>query len=114
MNLDSFIKEFEAYEFEKEASVIKEHLAKWKKDNTDVYQLSSSTEKLFGNLWFQEDLSHQYLYSKWTEFQRFAINGIGGMTINERLYVFSLFERYESINEKSERAALYAKICAST
>lgn len=114
MNLDSFIKELDAYEHEKEASIIKEHLENWKNDNTDVYQLSSAIEKLFGNVWFQEEQSHQYLYSKWTEFQRFAIKGIGGLTVNERLYVFSLFDRYESVGGKSERAVLYAKICAST
>lgn len=30
MNLDSFIKELDAYEHEKEASIIKEHLENWK------------------------------------------------------------------------------------
>ena len=56
-----------------------------------------------GNSWFETDEDHNKIYKMWLSFRDKAILGIGGITMNERLYLFGLFEEFETYqNQESE------------
>ncbi len=48
----------------------------------------------------------------WTEFRNSAIDGIGGMTMNERLYWFGLFDLFENAKDNVEQDKYYQKLMA--
>ena len=72
----------------------------WKKDNSDVEALGNLIGKWHGNVWFESQEDQNKFYKDFSKFKSEAIKGIGGMTVNERLYWFSLFEEWDSSNEK--------------
>lgn len=65
--------------------------------------------KWHGNVWFQKDVDSNDFYRNWCNFKEVAIDGIGGMTMNERLYVFGLLELWDESDEKF-RAVLQMKM----
>jgi hypothetical protein len=75
--------------------------------------LADSIERFFGNSGITSEDTYSHPYKLWSSFRAAAISGIGGMTINERLYWFGLFERYESATE-AEQQVTYEKLCANT
>jgi hypothetical protein len=46
----------------------------------------------------------------WSLFRDEAISGIGGMTMNERLYAFSLSERFDACTDENSRLVIYKKL----
>ena len=48
----------------------------------------------------------------WTEFRKSAIDGIGGMTMNERLYWFGLFDLFNNAKNDAEEEKFYGKLMA--
>ena len=68
--------------------------------------------KWHGNAWFEKDDDSNAFYRNWCHFRELAIDGIGGMTMNERLYVFGLFELWGESDEKF-RAVLRMKMKAN-
>jgi len=65
------------------------------------------TEKFFGNTWLSTQETYTLAYSLWNTFREDAIHGIGGMTMNERLYFFGLFERFDASRSKKEKDTIY-------
>jgi len=86
-------------------------LRDWKTDGTDVTELSSRVERNIGHTWFETDAAHHAIYNLWSRFRIEAISPIGGMTMNERLYSFSLLEVFDGSGD-SERDVLYRKLLA--
>ena len=113
MNYDEYIEEARKYSSDEVVDRLVSHLTKWKSDNTNAVELADSVESFFGNSWIASEETHSHLYKLWSSFNAAAISGIGGMTMNERLYWFGLFERYESSTE-AEQQVIYAKLCANT
>ena len=113
MNFDEYIEEAKKYSNDEVVARLVSHLTKWKSDNTNVVELADSIERFFGNSWITNDETHTHLYKLWSNFKVAAISDIGGMTMNERLYWFGLFEGYESATE-AEQQVIYAKLCANT
>ncbi|GLS84541.1 hypothetical protein [Paraferrimonas haliotis] len=113
MNYDEYIEEVRKYSSDEVIARLASHLKNWKSDNTNVIELADSIEKFFGNSWISNEETHSHLYRLWASFKTAAISGIGGMTVNERLYWFCLFERYENASEV-EQQVIYAKLCANT
>ena len=113
MNYDEYIEEARKYSSDEVVDSLVSHLTNWKSDSTNAVELSDSMERFLGNSWIMSEETHDHLYKLWSSFKVVAISGIGGMTMNERLYWFGLFERYESAS-KEERQAIYAKLCANT
>lgn len=66
-------------------------ISTWKIDNRDVKELETSVERSIGNTWIDSNAEYGAIYRLWSQFRDNAIPGIGGMTMNERLYCFSLF-----------------------
>lgn len=69
-------------------------------------------ERYIGNVWFRDEQTHQRIFEVWSAFRREAIDGISGMTMNERLYCFDLFESFDSASTK-QRVKINEKLCAS-
>jgi hypothetical protein len=113
MNYDEYIEEVQKYSSDEVVARLVSHLSAWKFDDTDVLELANSVEKFFGSSWIFEEKTHNHLYHLWANFKATAISGIGGMTINERLYLFGLFERFESVSEAGKQN-VYAKLRANT
>jgi len=113
MNYDEYIEEARRYSSEEVVARLVAHLTKWKTDNTNVLELADSIERFFGNAWITSEETHNHLYRLWAGFKTQAISGIGGMTMNERLYWFGLFERFENASEL-EQKVIYAKLCATS
>ena len=65
-----------------------------------------------GNTWIDKRTDFDKVYGMWTEFRKSAIDGIGGMTMNERLYWFGLFDLFDNAKNKSGQEKFYGKLMA--
>lgn len=103
MNYDEYI--LEAKKFSGDASVTRliSHLVDWKTDDNDLLHLFDSVESFFGNSWISSEQAHSHLYRLWSEFKIEVISSIGGMTMNEKLYVFGLFDCFDNASEKEQK-----------
>lgn len=103
MNYDEYIEEARKYSSDEVVARLVLHLTNWKSDNKNAVELANLSESFFGNYWITSEETHSHLYRLWSSFNAAAISGIGGMTINERLYWFGLFERYEGASEAEQQ-----------
>jgi hypothetical protein len=85
----------------------------WKDDKRDAKELETAVERFIGNTWIESKTEQEEIYSLWSQFRDSAIHGIGGMTMNERLYWFSLFPRWDRAHTDEERKAIYVKLLAT-
>jgi hypothetical protein len=113
MNIDEYITETEKFDTDEAVARLRKYLASWKADDADVYELEDSVERLFGNNWIESEDTHNHLYKLWSNFRAEAIQIIGGMTMNEKLYWFGLFDRYDACASESDKTAMYTKLAAS-
>ncbi len=113
MNYDEYIEEVRKYSSDEVVARLVSHLSNWKSDSTTAVELADAIERYFGNSWITNKETHNHLYKLWSTFKAEAISGIGGMSMNERLYLFGLFERFDSASEL-EQQVIDAKLCAST
>lgn len=111
MNIEQFALELSSLAAEKDVAGLIAVLSSWQEDDSSVLDLESRVERYIGNVWFEREGVHEQVYRSWSAFRREAIAGIGGMTMNERLYYFGLFPRYEAANSEG-RAKLYEKLLA--
>jgi hypothetical protein len=89
-------------------------LSTWKGDERNAEELEVTVERFIGNTWFDSKTEHKKIYGLWSQFRDEAIHGIGGMTMNERLYLFSLLHRWDIAQTEEERKAIYAKLLANS
>jgi len=75
--------------------------------------LKEGFERYIGNSWIENNDTHETIYHMWSSFRDEAITGIGGMTMNERLYYFGLFERFDDCEDQHARLVLYKKLHAN-
>jgi len=83
----------------------------WKTDDSDVEKLSEIIDKWHGSVWFSDRQAQNEFYERFQKFREEAIQRIGGMTVNERLYWFGLFEHWERSEDES-RDRIRAKLRA--
>ena len=88
-------------------------LRDWKSDDTSVEKLRDSVERYVGKSWIESTEEHEQVYGLWSKFRDEAIEPIGGMTMNERLYWFDLFAPFDACNTEDDRARIYSKLLAS-
>lgn len=88
-------------------------LSTWKDDETNAEELEITVERFIGNIWIDSEIEHKKIYGLWSQFRDEAIHGIGGMTINEMLYLFSLLHRWDSTQTEDGRKVVYAKLLAN-
>ena len=102
MNLDELVESIQISDVELK-NQLKILINNWKKDRSSIEELSNMIEKWHGNVWFSSDYSSNLFYKSWLEFKNNAINSIDGMTINERLYWFGLFEIWDLSEAESKK-----------
>ena len=110
MNLDELVSSIPDAEHESRVRLA-QVVDAWKNDESTVDDLEGRIEKWIGHIWFGSDAAHQKFYKVWTEFKKSGIHGIGGMTMNERLYWFSLFDSWES-SDSAAKTIMYTKLKA--
>jgi len=87
-------------------------LVSWKVDNTSVQALRIKIERYIGNTWIERAEVHEIVYALWSAFVSRAINSIGGMTMNERMFAFGLTSEFDSASTDEQRERVYAKLHA--
>ena len=112
MTLDELAKEIKEVSDEKLLQDLARYIEEWKSDDRNVEALETMVERFFGNVWIPSGEDHSKAYRTWASFRDDAICGIGGMTMNERLYAFGLFDRYDSCKTETARRVIYGKVHA--
>jgi len=107
MNLDELATEIGNVTADKAAEDLSIHLMLWKDRDETADELKVVIERYLANARFDNNEDYEKIYSIWSSFRDEAIIGIDGMTINERLYRFSLFET--TLDQKT----LYKKLHTS-
>ncbi len=89
-------------------------LRDWQSDDSSVEKLRDSVERYVGNSWIESNEEHERIYSLWSKFRDEAVEPIGGMTMNERLYWFDLLAHFDDCDTDDARARIYSKLLASS
>ena len=110
MNLDSLATAIMQTSSDPVALKLSELLFKWKNDESNVKELEIQVARYIGNACIIDTAEHEKIYRLWSQFLGDAMHEIGGMTMNERLYCFSLFPRFENATTDQERKSIYAKL----
>lgn len=112
MNIDELASAIEAVSQEENVRGLVAVLKNWKKDDSSTAEeLITLVERYIGNVGFETACAHEAICSLWSQFRDESISCIRGMTINERLYAFGLFERFDNAGQ-IEQSAIYAKLHA--
>ena len=85
-------------------------LVEWKCGAANVNDLRLQVDRYVGNSWIADDSTHAVVLGLWSEFCTTAIEGIGGMTMNERLFHFGLFEEFDNADTSQAKEGIYAKL----
>ena len=85
-------------------------LLEWKATDATVNDLVADVERYIGTTWIANTAEHDEVYGMWSGFKENVIAWIGGMTMNERLYHLSLFDRFDE--SEPDRPILYRKLLA--
>ena len=110
MNLDELVSSIP--DAERENRVQLAHVVDaWKNDESTVDDLEGRIEKWIGHIWFSSNAVHEQFYQAWNEFKKRGIHGIGGMTMNERLYWFGLIDSWDSLDADA-KTIIYTKLKA--
>jgi hypothetical protein len=99
MNLDDFVQSIPNSE-----NALRDEFAHlvdvWKRSAESLENLDCLVTKWHGNVWFQKTEDSDIFLQNWRNFKTEAIDGINGMTVNERLYFFGMFELWDESNEE--------------
>lgn len=113
MDLDELAQRISAASADPVVQQLSKILRDWKSDDRTVEHLREAVERYFGNSWIDSTSDHEAVYGLWSTFRDEAIAPIGGMTMNERLFWFSLFPSFDACETEDERAFFYRKLLAS-
>jgi hypothetical protein len=111
MNLDELTKKIRIVSEENVVQKLADYIQEWKTDERNAVDLRNSVEKYLGNVWIDKQTDFEEIYGMWSEFRKSAIEGIGGMTMNERLYLFGLLDLFDKAS-KDKQQKIYSKLMA--
>jgi hypothetical protein len=114
MNYDEFVNEVQKYDSDSDVAKLLGLLKGWKLNDENVFKLQSTIERFFGHSWIESEETHDHLYKLWSSFNNSAIGNIGGMTMNERLFWFGLFDQFDSCKSEIKKQLIYSKLSANT
>jgi len=109
MNLDELVQSIRQLSTDKEVQGLSHWMLEWKTSDADIAGLRYTVEKYFGTVWIDSEDIHNAAYELWQTFLKLVVDRVDGMTVNERLYHFSLFDAYDAVSE-ARRAELLAKL----
>ena len=114
MNLDQLTQEILRISAEGDVLRLATLLLDWKSDDTTVRKLHERFEQCLEGLQTIDSQRYALLRALWTIFRESSIDGISGMTMNERLYCFSLMDRFDSTSDPKEIHLIYQKLHTTT
>jgi hypothetical protein len=85
-------------------------LSRWRDDESAVEELVAELDRTLGHVWFSSHEAHATIALIIARL-RDTVAAIGGMTMNERLYAFDLFDRWDRSSD-AERDVVYKKVLA--
>ena len=88
-------------------------LVEWKCNADNVDELRTQVERYMGSSWIADDSTHAAVYGLWSAFCKTAIDCIGGMSMNERLFHFGLVEKFDEASSSQAREEIYTKLLAA-
>lgn len=112
LNIDELAAAIRSISPEESAQRLADLLMEWKRDDTTAEDLKPHIERAIGYIWFSTDAVHSEVYRLWSDFRGHAIDGIGAMTLNERLHWFGLFQHFDEAKTQEARLRIYAKLHA--
>lgn len=110
--LDNLIKNIRSVSKDPEVHKLSRELSNWKDSTDDVLTLEVNIERYIGNIWIEKETEHEKVYRLWSSFKEQIIQSIGVMTVNERLFHFGLFEKFDRCKTEEERDLIYQKLLA--
>ena len=113
MNIDELARAIRFVSNGQNVQRIADCLLEWKQNEETANDLNETIERLLGNSWIKKDKDYDKIYRLWNSFRNEAITGIGGMTMNERLYHFCLFDEFDNCRNQKERLKIYSKLLAN-
>lgn len=75
----------------------------WIADGTNIFELQKEIEK-------KKETASEAVATIWSTFNSEQLRWVDGMSMNERLFVLSLFPRWDSKKTEEERLLLYHKV----
>ncbi|PKH55813.1 hypothetical protein CXF83_10765 [Shewanella sp. Choline-02u-19] len=99
MNLDELVASVTEVELRED---LLHWVSEWKNDESDIENLTFMMSKWHGNVWFKDTIESNGFHTRFEVFKKNAVDGIGSLTLNERLYWFGLFEQWDDSNEESQ------------
>jgi hypothetical protein len=87
-----------------------DRLARWSDDASTARDLVKDLDHTLGNIWFSTNEAHAMVALVIARL-RDTVADVGGMTMNERLDAFDLFDRWDATPD-AERDVLYKKLLA--
>jgi len=110
MNLDELIKNIRKVSKEETVQKLADYLQEWKTDDRNAVELRDNVERFLDNTWIEKNTDFDKVYEMWSKFRNSAIDGIGGMTTNERFYWFGLFDSLESAQNNDVQERYFRKL----
>jgi hypothetical protein len=116
MNLNELILSIKNLSSDRDNSVsgLIRYFEDWKKNNKTVFELNNTIGKFRDGVFPDENDENKETLKKILkilyDFQNEVILNIGGMTMNERLYFFSLFERFDACKNSEKKEIICEKV----
>ena len=87
-----------------------DRLSRWLDDDSTAEELVANLDRTLGHTWFSSEDVHATVAQRIARL-RDTVATVGGMTMNERLVVFDLLDRWDH-SSNAERDVLYKKVHA--
>lgn len=97
---------------EKDVQELADVIQKWKTTKKNVIDLRDNIEIRISNIQIEKEINVKKINKIWSDFRDDAIDKIGGMTMNERLYLFGLFDLFDNASNRTKEELLYPKLMA--
>jgi hypothetical protein len=84
----------------------------WKRSEDDIERLRFLVDKWLGNVWINDENAFKALMQAWQTFKAESLDRVRALTVNERLFIFGLFEQWDASGTEGHKA-LMAKVHAN-
>ena len=111
MTFDELVLAISNSESLKQNMVNLEFLIRWKTSSDDAFRLVEKMDRFIVEQKLDQNVLDELL-GYWHKFKNASIDAIHGMTVNERLYQFGLFAKFENCKNEMEENRIYAKLMA--